>query len=166
MRRLFTRLLPSPLLSIALFVLWLVLVQSAAPGDLLLALGLALFWPAVTRRFTESTSRPRKPIVIVTLFLRVVGDMLKSNAEVTWALLTRRPSDVDSRFVRIPLDLKDPGGLFVLAMIVTFTPGTAWAELSADKRELLLHVFSARDDRPVIAAIKGRYERPLREIFE
>jgi hypothetical protein len=30
----------------------------------------------------------------------------------------------------------------------------------------LLHVFSARDDRPVIAAIKGRYERPLREIFE
>ena len=52
-------------------------------------------------------------------------------------------------------------------MIVTFTPGTAWVQLSADKRVLLLHVFSrvrrrGRSWRP----IKRRYERPLREIFE
>lgn len=160
------RILPSPLLSIALFVLWLLLVQSVSLADLLLALGVALFWPAVTSRFAESGARPRRPIVMVKLFVRVVGDMLKSNAEVMWALLTRRASDIHSRFVSIPLDLEDPGGLSVLAMIVTFTPGTAWAELSADKRVLLLHVFSARDDGPVIAAIKGRYERPLREIFE
>jgi multicomponent K+:H+ antiporter subunit E len=161
-----TRILASPVLSPALFVLWLLLVQSVSFGNVLLALGLALFWPAVTRRFAPSASRPRNPLVVVTLFARVLGDMLKSNAEVMWALLTRRPRDIHSRFVRIPLDLEDPGGLFVLAMIVTLTPGTAWAELSADRRALLLHVFSALEEEPIIAAIKGRYERPLREIFE
>ena len=42
----------------------------------------------------------------------------------------------------IPLELTDPNGLPILAMIVTLTPGTAWAQLSADKRVLLLHVLS------------------------
>jgi multicomponent K+:H+ antiporter subunit E len=160
------RLLPSPLLSLALFVLWLLLVHSVSAGNVLLGLGLALFWPLVTGRLAASGSRPRKPIVMATLLARVVADMLKSNAEVLWTLLTRRSSQIHSRFVPIPLDLKDPGGLALLAMIVTFTPGTAWVELSLDKRLLLLHVFSARDEGSVVAAIKGRYERPLREIFE
>ncbi|HEY8924244.1 MAG TPA: Na+/H+ antiporter subunit E [Polyangia bacterium] len=160
------RIVPFPLFSLALFVLWLLLVQSVSPGDVLLALGVALFWPWIMRRFVESPSRPRKPLVMLELFARVVGDMARANAQVMWTILTRRSRDVHSRFVRIPLDLKDPGGLFVLALIVTFTPGTAWAELSADKGDLLLHVLSTRDDEPVIAAIKGRYERPLREIFE
>ena len=53
-----------------------------------------------------------------------------------------------------------------ITIIVPFTPGTAWVQLSADRRVLLLHVFSASADEPVVAAIKGRYERPLREIFE
>jgi multicomponent K+:H+ antiporter subunit E len=161
-----TRILTSLPLSIALFVLWIFLVQSASVGNVLLGLGLALFWPAVTRRLADGALRPRKPIVMATLFVRVVGDMLRSNAEVAWALLTHRSSEIRSRLVPIPLELKNPGGLSVLAMIVTFTPGTAWVELSLDKQVLLLHVFSARDEGAVIAAIKGRYERPLREIFE
>jgi multicomponent K+:H+ antiporter subunit E len=160
------RFVRSPAMSLALFALWLLLAQSLSAGDVVLGVALALFWPAATARFAESVPRARKPLVMARLFVRVVGDMLKSNAEVIWALLARRPSDIRSRFVPIPLDLSAPAGLSILAIIVTFTPGTAWAQLSADKRVLLLHVFSASDDEPVVAMIKGRYERPLREIFE
>jgi multicomponent K+:H+ antiporter subunit E len=160
------RWLRSPAMSIALFALWLLLVQSLSAGNIFLGVVQALFWPAATARFAESVRRARRPIVMARLFARVVGDMLKSNAEVIGALLTRRASDIRSRFVPIPLELSAPAGLSVLAMIVTFTPGTAWVQLSADRRVLLLHVFSASDDEPVVAMIKGRYERPLREIFE
>ena len=160
------QLLSSPALSIALFALWLLLVQSLSAGNVLLGLGLALLWPVLTRRLADSVSRPRKPIVMAKLAVHVFGDMLKSNADVVWALLTRRASDIHSRFVPIPLDLRDPGGLAALAMVVTFTPGTAWVELSIDKRVLLLHVFSTRDEASVVETIKTRYERPLREIFE
>jgi multicomponent K+:H+ antiporter subunit E len=161
-----TRFVRSPAMSIALFALWLLLAQSLSAGNVLLGVALALFWPAATARFAASVPRARKPIVMARLFVRVVGDMLKSNAEVIWALLTRRSADIRSRFVPIPLELSAPAALSILAMIVTFTPGTAWAQLSADKRVLLLHVFSASDDEPVVAMIKERYERPLREIFE
>ena len=155
-----------PALSLALFVLWLLLAQSVSAGNVVLGIVLALVWPALAAPFANGAPRPRKPIVMAKLFARVVADMLKSNAEVIAALLTRRASDIPSRFVPIPLDLRSAAGLSVLAIIVTFTPGTAWAQLSIDKSVLLLHVFSASDDALVVAAIKDRYERPLREIFE
>jgi len=72
-----------------------------------------------------------------------------------------RPGLVD-----IPLELEDPNGLAVLAMIVTFTPGTAWVQLSADRRRLLLHVLAIEDEAAVIQLIKRRYEGPLMEIFQ
>ena len=162
MRRLFR----SPALSIALFVLWVLLAQSVSAGTILLGLGLALFWPAVTGRLANGGRQPRKPLVMAKLFARVIGDMSRSNVQVIWALVTRRSSEIHSGFVHIPLELRDPGGLSALAMIVTMTPGTAWVELSLNKKSLLIHVFSVQDEAAVVTAIKERYERPLREIFE
>lgn len=160
------RRLAAPSLAIALFVLWLLLMQSLAAGTILLGLGLALFWASVAARFDTGGRLPRRPVVMAKLFLRVVADMLRSNAEVIWTVLTRPARRFRSDFVHIPLELTDANGLAILAAIVTFTPGTAWGELSVDKRTLLLHVFAVDDEARVIAAIKQRYERPLREIFE
>ena len=160
------RLIPSPVLSVALFLLWILLMQSLSAGTLVLGVALALFWPAVTVRLRPTPVRLRRPLVMARLFCRVVIEMLRSNAEVAWAILTRRSRDIRSGFVLVPLELRDPNGLAVLAMIVTFTPGTAWAQLSADNRVLLLHVLAIQSETDLVALIKHHYERPLREIFE
>jgi multicomponent K+:H+ antiporter subunit E len=160
------RLIPSPALSVALLLLWILLMQSVSAGTLVLGAALALFWPVVTVRLRPAPARLRRPLVMARLFCRVVVEMLRSNAEVAWAILTRRSQDIRSGFVLIPLELRDPNGLAVLAMIVTFTPGTAWAQLSADHRVLLLHVLAIPREQDLVALIKQRYERPLREIFE
>ncbi len=160
------RLLPSPALSLALLVLWILLMQSARLGTLLLGAGLALFWPAVTAPLMTEPLRLRKPLVLVALAGRVIVDMLQANAAVAWAILTRPSGALPSGFVRIPLELRDPTGLAALAMIVTFTPGTVWAQLSADNRLLLLHVLVLDDEAATVSFIKRRYEGPLREIFE
>ena len=68
--------------------------------------------------------------------------------------------------MRVPLDLRDPNALAVLAMIICLTPGTAWGELSLDRSTLLIHVFDVDDEQAFIAMVKSRYERPLMEIFE
>jgi multicomponent K+:H+ antiporter subunit E len=153
-------------LSVALLLLWILLMQSVSAGTLVLGAALALFWPAVTARLRPAPVRLRKPFVMARLFCRVVLEMLRSNAQVAWAILTQRSSDIRSGFVLIPLELRDPNGLAVLAMIVTLTPGTAWAQLSADHRVLLLHVLAIQSEAELIALIKQRYERPLKEIFE
>jgi multicomponent K+:H+ antiporter subunit E len=161
MRRFF----PAPLLSLGLFVLWILLMQSVSPGTLALGLLMAVFWPAVTIRLRPVSVNARRPLTMIGLFGRVVLDMLRSNVAVARAILTKHPSDVPSGFVDVPLDLHDPNGLAVLAMIVTFTPGTAWVQLSADRRSLLLHVLAMKDGAELVRLIKHRYERPLMEIF-
>ncbi|MFT7116866.1 MAG: multicomponent K+:H+ antiporter subunit E, partial [Rhodoferax sp.] len=55
------RLLPAPLLSVALFVLWLLLNRSLALSQLLLALLLALAIPLITAGLRPMPVRIRRP---------------------------------------------------------------------------------------------------------
>ena len=66
----------------------------------------------------------------------------------------------------IPLDLRDPYGLAVLACIITSTPGTLWVSFDAGEGMLTIHVLDLIDENDWIRTIKGRYERLLLEIFE
>lgn len=160
------RWLPSPPLSLALFVVWLLLNQTLDTATLLLAAFLAVVVPLLTQSLRPATARMRKPGIALRLGVRVMGDLLHSALSVARLLLTRRTADIDARFVEIPLQLRDPNALAVLAMICCLAPGTAWGELSFDRSRLLLHVFGGKDDAAFITLIKTCYEAPLMEIFE
>jgi multicomponent K+:H+ antiporter subunit E len=158
------RVVPAPLLSVALFVLWLLLSQSLGAGTVLLGVVLALLAPALTAPLRPSPVHVRRPIVAVRLLARVVADSLRANVAVAAVIVRGRSAR--SGFVRVPLEVRDANALAVLAAIVAATPGTAWAELSFDRSVLLIHVLSIDDEAKIVAAIKRRYERPLMEIFE
>lgn len=160
------RLLPAPLLSVALFVLWLLLNRSLEIAQLLLALLLALAIPLLLAGLRPMPVRIRRPGAVLRLMLAVVLDTTRSNFAVARLLLRPSARRHPSGFVHIALALRDPNGLAVLAMIVCITPGTAWAELSLDRSMLLLHVLELDDAEAIAADIKHRYERPLMEIFE
>ena len=160
------RLLPTPLLSLALFALWLLLNQSASPGQLLLALLLAVAIPLLTAGLRPLPVRIRRPGAVLRLMLTVAADTVRSNLAVMRLLLSVNRRRHPAGFVHVPLEVRDPNALAVLATIVCITPGTAWAELSLDRSMLLLHVLEVDDAAAIAAAIKQRYERPLMEIFE
>ncbi len=160
------KLLPSPLLSGVLFVLWLLLNRSASSGQLLLALLLALLIPQITGALRPLPVRIRRPGRILQLGLRVMADSVLSNWQVLRIILRPGLQRHPSAFVHIPLQLRDPNALAVLATIVCITPGTAWAELALDRSMLLLHVLEVQDPQAIIAHVKTHYEKPLMEIFE
>jgi multicomponent K+:H+ antiporter subunit E len=160
------RWIPSPPLSAALFVVWLLLNQSLDAGTLLMALILALVVPLLTRGLRPAAVRMRRPVLALRLTGVVLRDMVRSAAMVARELLTRRTDDIPAHFLLVPLDVRDANALAVLAMILCLTPGTAWGELSLDRSTLLLHVFDLQDEQGMIRMIKDRYEKPLMEIFE
>lgn len=158
------RWLPSPLLSLAVFVVWLLLVATVEPAHLLLAALLAVLLPLSVRRLREEHARMRRPGVAMKLALVVLWDIVLSNIEVARRILGRE-SRIHPGFVWIPLDIRNPHGIAALAGIITMTPGTLSAELSPDRRHLLVHCFHLEDAEATIAQIKARYETPLREVF-
>ena len=158
------RWLPSPLLSLAVFVVWLLLVATVEPAHLLLAALLAVLLPLSVRRLREETARMRRPGVALKLALVVLWDIVLSNVEVARRILGPE-SRIHPGFVWIPLDIRNPHGIAALAGIITMTPGTLSAELSPDRRHLLVHCFHLEDAAATVAQIKARYEAPLREVF-
>ncbi|KRD25606.1 cation:proton antiporter [Acidovorax sp. Root267] len=165
-QRPFKRLVPAPVLSLALLVLWLLLNRSLSAGHIVLGTALALAIPLLTAGLRPLPVRIRKPAAVLRLALTVMADTTRSNLAVARLLLAPGRRRHPSGFVHIPLEVRDPNALAVLAMIVCITPGTAWAELSLDRSVLLLHVLELDDPATVIADVKQRYEAPLMEIFE
>jgi multicomponent K+:H+ antiporter subunit E len=160
------RWIPSPPLSLGLFVVWLLLNQSLDAATLLLAAILALAVPLLTQSLRPSTVRMRRPGLALRLSGLVLYDMVRSALTVARLLLTQRNANMKPCFVRVPLDVRDPNALAVLAMIVCLTPGTAWGEVSFDRSSVLIHLFDEPDEQAFVAMVKARYERPLMEIFE
>lgn len=160
-----SRLLPLPLVSLAMLIAWLLLWQSLAPLDILTGAVLALLLPRTLLLLGGPPPRPRRPWVMLRLFFVVLYDIALNNLQVAGIILTSREQTVPTGFVNIPLELRDRHGLAVLATIITATPGTFWAAYNRRTNVLIIHVFNLRDEEQVRATIKGRYEAPLREIF-
>lgn len=155
------------LLVIALLAIWLVLQDTLAPAQI--ALGVVLSLGAVAAFAAARPVRPRlrRPVLALRLASRVLLDIVRSNFAVACIILGPvRHREIRSGFLEVPLDLRDPQGLAVLAAIITSTPGTVWAGLSGDGRTLSLHVLDLRDEAQWVRTIKERYERALIEIFE
>jgi multicomponent K+:H+ antiporter subunit E len=157
--------LPAPLLAATLFIVWLLLNNTLDPSHMLLAAVLAVIVPRYTDRLRPDRPLLKRPATIVRLGLIVLWDIVLSNIEVARRILGPE-SAIRPRFVWIPLDIRDPHGILALAGIITMTPGTLTADLSADRDFLLVHAFNVDDEAALIAQIKSRYEQPLREIFE
>ncbi|CAN7269613.1 Na+/H+ antiporter subunit E [Acidovorax sp. LjRoot118] len=160
------RILPAPLLSLALLALWLLLNRSVSAGHIVLGGVLALAIPLLTAGLRPLPVRIRAPGAALRLALTVMADTVQSNIAVSRLLLSPGRRRHPSGFVQIPLELRDANALAVLAVIVSIAPGTAWAELSVDRSMLMLHVLEVDDEAAFIAQIKRRYEHPLMEIFE
>jgi multicomponent K+:H+ antiporter subunit E len=161
------RLLPSPLTSAALFVAWPMLNASASAGQLLLGAALALAIPWLLAPLRPGRSRLRSWTALWRLIGVLLWDIVRSNIDVARRVLGRDAA-IRPRFVWVPIDLQDPLALVLLAGIVATTPGTISAELSEDRRWLLVHALHAPDEAAalaIVADIKARYEAPLAEVF-
>jgi len=160
------RWLPFPLLSLALLAVWLLLNRSLAPGDVVLGALIALVGGRTLAMLQAPRGKVRRPVAIAWLAWLVLTDVVRSNIAVARIVLRLGHRRQTSAFLDIPLELHHPGGLAVLACIITATPGTAWARYDSTRRILTIHVLDLVDEEAWMRTIKHRYERRLREIFE
>jgi multicomponent K+:H+ antiporter subunit E len=159
------RWLPHPLLTLLLTLIWLLLVNTFNLGQLLL--GALLGWgiTLLTRNFLLDVPSVRKPLLLCRFMLRVFCDIVVANLHVAKLVLGPR-SRLNPAFVEVPMAIENNFVLAVLASIVSLTPGTVSAGLSADHKTLLLHGLDVPDAQALIDEVKSRYEAPLLEIFE
>src|SRR5690606_16134268 len=72
------KIVPEPLMSVVLLVLWLLLVQSLSPGQVILGLVLALVVPPLTAPLRPARLHARRADVALRYLMTVGYDVLKS----------------------------------------------------------------------------------------
>jgi len=157
------RLVPFPMLTAALFAMW-VLLTGFSPGHIVLGAIVALLVSRVMLTLKAAPPRIRFSMAMVRLGFLVLADIIRSNIAVARIVLFR-PTRQRSGFIEFPTELRNPQALAALAIIITATPGTLWLQHDAQRHLVLIHVLDLVDEEEWIALIKNRYERLLMEIF-
>ena len=160
------RILPHPLLTLTLVIVWQMLVNYVSLGTLVFGLILGIVIPLITAPYWPDRPRLKNPAMIVEFILVVLWDIVVANIVVAKTILFTRNAAMHPAWVSIPLDLRTPEAITVLAGTITMTPGTVSSDVAADGRSLLVHCLDAPDPDAVRDEIKQRYERRLKEIFE
>ena len=160
------RLIPHPLLSLTLVLIWLGLVNTFTLGNLILGVVFGLAIPMLTAAYWPDRARIGKPLRVLEYFLVVIWDIVVANVQVALVILFRRNASIRSHWIIVPLELTSAEAITVLAGTITMTPGTVSTMLAADGGCILVHCLHTDDPDAVRDEIKSRYERRLKEIFQ
>ena len=156
--------LAHPLLSVLIGLVWLMLQQSLALPQLITATVLGLVLPRVLRGFLGPGARPQRFAVALRFSVVVLYDIVVSNLVVARIVLWPG-SNPQPAWVHVPLDIRHPNAIALLATIITTTPGTVSCIIDEVRHEILVHALDCSAPDEMAAQIKQRYELPLKEIL-
>lgn len=164
MTSVFHWLLPRPLHSITLFIVWLLLSGSVNSASLTIATVLSIIIPRLLTRFCDPIPMVKRPDLALMYLLKLLYDIVLSSLDV--AINVLRPNQqLTPGFIRVPLSVDDDMVITLLAASVSLTPGTVSADISEEKTYLYVHVLHLTDEQALVDTIIQRYEQPLKRIF-
>lgn len=166
MKTILHKIFPHPLLTLLLAVVWIMLQNKVSAGMVVFGLILGVIIPVLTARWWPDRPDEMRLVPMLKYIILVCWDILVANVQVAWIILTKSNDQMKPNWVIIPLELKSPEAITILAGTITLTPGTVSADLSNEGHSLLVHALDAEDPDAVRDEIKDRYERRLLEIFE
>ncbi|WP_234406289.1 Na+/H+ antiporter subunit E [Methylobacillus glycogenes] len=165
MQRVLLRLLPHPLLTLLLAVIWLLLANNIAAGEVVVGLLLGWAIPFFALQFWPDKLYVHKPITLLKFAYILLHDIIEANFIVALRILGR-PEKLRPAFIVVPIDLNSDFAMSILANTTCLTPGSLSALLAPDRKSILVHAMDVDDEAAFIHTIKTRYEQPLKEIFE
>ena len=163
--RLTRRIFPHPLLTLLLTLVWCMLINTPSTGAVAFGLILGILIPILTAAYWPQRPLMQRPHRMVTYILIVVWDIVLANVQVALIVLFKSNARMKPNWVCIPLDLRTPEAIAILAGTITLTPGTVSADLSDEGHSLLVHALDSAHHEADIRKIKTRYEARLKKVF-
>lgn len=153
-------------INVLLAIAWGALWGSFSPIDLMagFAFGYGALWFA--RRLVPRGEGRYFRVVpqAVVLFVYFLKELVKSCLMVARDCIARRPR-LHPAIVRMPIGPKSDAEIFVLANLITLTPGTLTLDVAEDKSFLVIHSIYAEDAEALVADLQSGMEHRVREVF-
>lgn len=152
-------------LSLALFLLWLLLTSSTDPSELITGLVVSVIAAIATPRlekFSGFKLSATTPVAFFSYLMHFFIALIASNIDLARRLLT--PSlPLNPEVVEVKTSLESSLGKLLLANSITLTPGTLTVDVTGDR--LLVHwidVSAGDDPETATSQIAARFESHIR----
>jgi multicomponent K+:H+ antiporter subunit E len=159
------KIIPHPILTISLIIVWLLLNNTIAAGHIVLGTILAILIPWFSASFWEEKVCAKNPIVFLKFVAVVMYDIIIANITVAKQVLGSN-NELKPTLFNLPITIEHPLGISILASTISLTPGTVSCDLSEDKTYLVIHGLSVENVEEEVETILNRYEKPLLEVFK
>ena len=126
------------------------------------ALGYAALW--FSKPLYPDTlyfKRVPKSIILMGYFLK---ELIVSNLRVLWDVITPRHINRPG-IIGVPLTAQSDLEIFVVASLISLTPGTLSVDLSEDRKTIFVHVMFLDDVEKARQEIKNGLERRILEVM-
>ena len=151
------KILPHPILTLILAVVWTLLQNSVSAGMVVFGIILGIIIPLLTAAYWPDRPQGFRLGKMISYSGVVLWDIVLANIQVAKVVLFVPNSALKPAWIVIPLDLKQPEAITILAGTITLTPGTVSADLSDEGHSLLVHVLHTDDPDGEVTTIKSRY---------
>lgn len=151
----------------ALTAVYLLVLTSLHPGDVLTGIALSTLLVAAGRRIRPlgpppDTALLRRLASVPALVAGTLVDLARGTWETVDGCLGRPPAP---GLVTVPIAPCGPSSAAAWGIRVGLTPNTVVVEIDEDQGRLLLHVLNASDPDAVRAAQHDSYKRRQRRVF-
>lgn len=152
--------------NVVLALLWAALWGSLAPLDLLAGFGIGFvgLWFGRHLLGTRDARYFRALPQLLLLSVYFLKELVKSCLMVARDCIARHPR-LHPAIVRMPIGEKSDLEIFVLANLITLTPGTLTLDVAEDRSFLLIHSIYAEDPEALVADLKSGMEHRVSEVF-
>ena len=153
---------------VVLTAIYLLVLTSLRPGDLVVGLVLATLIVAVRHAVSPARPAPRVPLLRRLAGVpALIGGTLVDLARGTWqtaaSLVGRRLTH--GGLVEVPIPPSDAAAAAAWGVRVGFVPDTVVVDIDETRGRMLLHVLDARDPDAVVATQLDSYQRRQRRVF-
>jgi len=151
-------------LNIAIAAVFATLLGSGRISEFFIGftLGYAVLW--VTKPLYPETHYFEKFPKALNLAFFFLKELTVSNVRVLWDVIT--PQQINRPgIIGVPLDARSDLEIFLVANLISLTPGTLSVDLSDDRQTLYVHVMFLESIEASRAAIKEGLERRVLEVM-
>ena len=150
--------------NVVLAFLWATLLEEVSLTNLAIGFVLGFIALGLTEPTRGVSRYALKLFHLLALLALVAWEVLLANLRIAHELLT---PDLFSRpaIYAHELEARTDAEVTLLALIVTFTPGTLGLEVSEDRRLLYVHVMFATTREEFSERLRARLERPLLRVL-
>lgn len=150
--------------NILLAIVWAAANEDFSPMNLVVGFGLGygILWFLESMMDTGPYSRRFRKTVAFLFFF--IGELVRANLRMAWQVL--HPRAISPGIIAIPLRVKHPAAITLLANVISLVPGSLSVEVSADHSTLYIHEMDADDPDEVRHRIASTFEARILELME